>query len=153
MVLSIKISNINDAPNIVMGWADAVISVYCEQSLSRPTYKEEIEQYIMFIDDVDEDGYTPITIDTVTDFINFMKSLDDSSKLLIHSRTGDRRASTLAYIYYMMRNINPPTSLYKLKQLHPNAKPISYIIKLAEEYLKIGNLYSSFINVWDKAQK
>lgn len=147
MEVTLKIANINDAPNIALGWATAVVSIYGNQSISRPAL-DGIDKHLTLIIDDDDDNCP--TIEPIQEYIDFLNTIENNDKLLIHSRNGCGRAAALAYIYFMSLELPPPQALYEVKQLISNCNPIIEIIKFAEEILDIGNKYSKFIEVWKK---
>lgn len=154
MEFELKISGLNEAPNIAYGWADRVISILDVESSSKPNFSCVVEHYTAVFDDVTSDknfekGYVEATYENIKNILDFTANITEKEKVLIHCHAGMSRSPGIAYLVCAQHEQSPAHALTTVRRAaHSLAVPNKRIVEIGEKILKIGNSHSRFLRLW-----
>lgn len=146
MTQEIKISDLNGAPNLALGWATSAIGVRDSDCTANYHFNADIKSLVVsFNNTLDGEAFTS---NTLNEILEFYKTIGEYEHILFYSRNGRTRAETLAYVFYMYKGASPGAAIYELQSLAGDVVLDTSIIALAEKALNLGTKHSQFIRIW-----
>ena len=147
--LDIRVRSIGEArPLVLSGWATAIVSAVDEPSLAveRPPFIEEQRHLVVCFDDVTHPSFgTVVDASTVRAVVDFGRTLDDGTRVLVHCRGGIGRSPACAIALHLAHGTTMAEAIQLVVADRPQAQPNPLFVLVLDEVLgATGELWHDY---------
>ena len=155
-MFTLRITNLNDAPGIALGWADKTVSLVNSSGIANPFFGEGHQVFIM--DDLDSERqecprpgmqHAPKMKD-IRNVLHFTETFTDEDKVLIHCHAGLCRSTAVAFLALVQHGMTAEQAMDKVVEVRPNPSvcPNILIVRLGDFILEQNGVLIRFMTDW-----
>jgi len=153
-MFDLRITDLNDAPAVALGWADKTVSLVDTSGVANPFFGAGHKVFVF--DDlisVSEECHRPgmqhaPTMNDIRQVLEFTETFTDEDKVLIHCHGGLCRSTSVAVLALIQHGATPEEAIDKVIEVRPPAWPNELIISLGDVALKQDGALMAHMNEW-----
>lgn len=149
-----KITDLDSAPAIALGWADKTVSLVDTSGVANPFFGEGHQVFVF--DDLNsekEECHRPgmqhaPTMKDIMNVLQFTSTFTSEDKILFHCHGGICRSPSVAILTLIQHGATIEEAIEKVLEVRPQMWPNTLIIRLGDVALEMNGTLIQFVNDW-----
>lgn len=156
-MFDLKITDLDSAPTIALGWATKTVSIVNSTGIANPSFGEGHQVFVF--DDLESEKeechragmrHAPKMKD-ILNVLQFTETFTNDDNVLIHCHAGLCRSTAVAILTLVQHGASPEEAMNKVLEVRPQAWPNKLVIRLGDVALEMDGTLISFMEEWWKA--